>query len=376
VLLLGGLLYLAAAAAGLVLVLPTREAGLFRHPDALTIVVATALVMGVATVWLSVHRRVAHRWFPVWIWGTQLPTVALISVGLGAAGPSWAALSLLYVEVPIVAVFVLRSAYASVVLATVIIGFSIVTLTQPGWPRPALQSLAFALGLGSIGYAFGQLLKRGTQEAQRLSKFRRFLPETVAGVVATSEADDLFEPHRSLITVVFCDLRGFTHFAATASPEDVRATLDEYFAVVGTELSGLGATVGAIHGDGIMAYFGDPLPQADSADRAVAFAVQVRGPMADLVGRWTSRGFQLSYGIGIAHGYATLGVVGFDGRFDYTALGPVVNLAARLSDAARPAETLIDKRTLAEVAQPPATVDRIITVKGFDEPMHVHVMAQ
>lgn len=376
VLLLGGLLYLAAAAAGLVLVLPVRDSGLFRHPDALVLAVAASLVLGLATVWLGLHRRLAHRWFPLWIWGSQLPTVALVSVGLAAAGPRWAAVSVLYVEVPIIAVFVLRPAYASLVVATVIIGFGIVLLTQPGWPRPVLQVLAFALGLGPISYAFGQMLKRGTQEAERLSKFRRFLPATVAGVVATSGADDLFEPHRGLVTVVFCDLRGFTHFAATASPEDVRGTLDEYFSTVGTELAALGATIGAIHGDGIMAYFGDPLPQEDSADRAVAFAVRVRAPMADLVRRWTARGFELSYGIGIAHGYATLGVVGFDGRFDYTALGPVVNLAARLSDAAGPAETLIDQRTLAEVAQPPATVDRLITVKGYDEPVHVHLLTE
>jgi class 3 adenylate cyclase len=155
----------------------------------------------------------------------------------------------------------------------------------------------------------------------------------------------------------------------------VNRTLEEYFAAVGAVLSELDATVGAIQGDGVMAYFGDPLPQEDSARRAVEFATRLRAPMKDLVDRWTACGFNLSYGIGIAHGYATLGVFGFDGRYDYTALGPVVNLAARLSDAAGPAETLIDQRTLAELEeQPPAHIGRSLKLKGFDDALQVHVL--
>jgi class 3 adenylate cyclase len=358
-----------------VLVLPARHSGLFRHADTLLAATCVSVVMGLATTWLGFHRVLAQRWFSLWVWGSQLPTIALISAALAAGGPGWAAGCVLYVEVPIIAVFVLRPAYASAIVGMVIVGFGIVIGTQSGWPRPALQLPAFALGVGSISYAFGVMLRRGAQEAERYSQFRRFLPETVAGIVVTSGRDDLFEPHRALVTVVFCDLRGFTHFAATASPEEVSDALEAYFSVVGTELSGLGATVGAIHGDGIMAYFGDPLPQKDSAQRALAFVHQIRRPMADLIGAWTARGFELSYGIGIAHGYATLGVVGFDGRFDYTALGPVVNLAARLSDAAGRAETLVDQRTIAELANPSSFRERTIAVKGYDEPVRVHVLS-
>jgi hypothetical protein len=206
-LLLGGVMYLAASLAGFAIVLPAHDSGLFRHPDLLLLVATISVVIGTATILLSRRPSLAGRGFALWIWSSQLPTVALISVGIASAGPDWGSGALLYVEVPIIAVFVLRPLYATLVVAMVLVGFGVVLFVQDGWPRPTLTLVGFALGIGSVSFAFGQMLRRGVQEAERLAQFRRFLPEPVARVVATSGDDGLFESHRGLVTVVFCDLR-------------------------------------------------------------------------------------------------------------------------------------------------------------------------
>ena len=264
------------------------------------------------------------------------------------------------------------------VLATMgwaIANFAVIAYVQDGWRNPTAQVLFLAATLVTASLAFGSMIRNGWDEAGRLSGFRRFLPETVANAVVIGGEGDLFEPHRRAITVVFCDLRGFTHFAAMASPEDISDVLNAYFGIVGKHLNELGATVGAIQGDGVMAYFGDPLPIDDPNDRAIAFATRLRQPMDELVQGWNARGFELGWGVGIARGHATLGVVGFDGRSDYTALGPVVNLAARLSDAAGPGETLVDQRTIAEAVHPPETTERSVVLKGYDAPVAVRVLS-
>jgi len=149
--------------------------------------------------------------------------------------------------------------------------------------------------------------------------------------------------------VFFCDLRGFTAFTRDSEPEEVIAITDEYYRAVGTLLQRHGATIGGYAGDGIMAYVGDPVPHPEPARAAVQMVAELRGVMTELVSEWARRGHDLSYGVGIAYGYATLGVVGFDGRYDYTPIGGVVNLAARLCGKAAASQILLDHSTYAEL---------------------------
>lgn len=369
---LGAVVYCAAGLAGIAV---AAFAGDALARPALTLSVSLVAVLTSVALWgFRLRPSLLHRYFGPVLWVLQLSGPPLVSLALVGTGAHVQLAVTLYVAVTIYAAYLLRPAFAAALAALAIAAFAVVVYSQDGWVRPWVQVLFLAATLASTTFTFGALLRIGYSEAARLSGFRRFLPDPVANAVVTGGEGDLFEPHRRAITVVFSDLRGFTRFAASASPEDIQDVLNSYFALVGEHLDALGATVGAILGDGVMAYFGDPIPVPDPCDRAVRFADVVKAPMEQLVGRWASRGYHLSYGIGIAHGYATLGVVGLEGRHDYTALGPVVNLAARLSDAAGPGETLIDQRAMAEVQRRPDTEARLVTLKGFDEQQPVHVL--
>jgi class 3 adenylate cyclase len=205
-------------------------------------------------------------------------------------------------------------------------------------------------------------------ELGRLSGLRRFLSAPVADAVLSGDVSVL-EPHRRQIAVLFCDLRGFTSFAAGSEPEDVVDVLDDYYRAVGDVLRRYEATVGTFAGDGVMAYLGDPVPCEDAATKAVAMAVDLREPLRRLTGSWTRLGHQVGYGIGLAYGYATLGMIGFEGRNDYTALGPVVNLAARLCDGAADGEILVDGRTYDAVRGHVEAELVSVTVKGLTDPV-------
>ena len=186
-------------------------------------------------------------------------------------------------------------------------------------------------------------------EIERLGELRRFLTPQVADAVMSADAEAMTRPHRRRIAVFFCDLRGFTAFTHDSEPEEVIANLDQYYRTVGEVLQRHGATIGGYAGDGIMAYLGDPVPHPEPARAAVQMVTELRGDLAALVAEWQRRGHDLSYGIGLTYGYATLGVVGFDGRFDYTPMGGVVNLAARLCDKATAGQVLLDHATYAEL---------------------------
>jgi adenylate cyclase len=181
--------------------------------------------------------------------------------------------------------------------------------------------------------------------------------------------ETLLAPHRRRIAVVFCDLRGFTHFSSDAAPEETIEELHDYFQVVGEHLEASEATVGMFAGDGIMAYFGDPVPHPDPAGAAVAMCMALREPMAQLQARWDRRGYDLGYGIGVAYGFATMGTIGFRARSEYTPLGPVVNLASRLCSAARDGEVLVDSRTIDAVADRVEAQERSLSLRGFDLPI-------
>lgn len=180
-------------------------------------------------------------------------------------------------------------------------------------------------------------------EIERMGKLKRFLSPQVAELIVAQENEQLLESHRREVTIVFCDLRGFTAFSEIAEPEAVMAVLGDYHQAVGRLVHEYEGTVERFAGDGVMVMFNDPLPCADHAQRAVRMAVAMRARIHALAEDWRKRGHQLGLGIGIAQGYATVGPIGFEGRFDYGAIGTVVNLASRLSDAASDGQILISE---------------------------------
>jgi len=186
-------------------------------------------------------------------------------------------------------------------------------------------------------------------ELERVNRFRRFLSPQLADVIVSSGGDKLLESHRREITVVFCDLRGFTAFAETAEPEEVMLVLRAYHEAMGELIFRHEGTLERFAGDGLMVFFNDPVPCPDPATRAVQMAVGMRKRVGELEVEWRKRGFRLEFGVGIALGYATLGKIGFEGRFDYGAIGTVTNLAARLCDAARGGQILVSQRVYAAV---------------------------
>jgi class 3 adenylate cyclase len=206
-------------------------------------------------------------------------------------------------------------------------------------------------------------------EIAALNRLRRFLSPHVAEAVLSAGEKSVLEPHRSQVAVLFCDLRGFTAFATAVEPEDVIDVLRDYYDTVVAVLDRAEATVGSFAGDGIMAYFNDPVPCPDPSGTAVTVALALQAPMGGLLQRWERKGFKLGYGIGIAYGYATLGTIGSEGRTDYTALGPVVNLAARLCGEAQSGETLIDQRVYEALGHDAPTQRREVKLKGYAEPV-------
>ena len=209
-------------------------------------------------------------------------------------------------------------------------------------------------------------------ELERLSRLQGFLSPQVAAVVMSAGSEQLLAPHRREIAVFFCDLRGFTQFTSQAEPEDVLDVINAYYGVVGQQLHAHDGTVGDFAGDGIMAYFNDPVPCDSPALAAVHMALAVREQMRGLVTAWRNRGYDLGYGIGIAYGYATLGIIGFEGRNDYSPLGSVVNLGVRLCSQAESEQILIDQRVRGAVA-PSCEINAVgeVTLKGFHTPVTV-----
>ncbi len=184
------------------------------------------------------------------------------------------------------------------------------------------------------------------EQLERIGRLRRYLSPQLADLIVSSGEESILESHRRLITVVFCDLRGFTAFAETAEPEEVTGVLDEFHAAVGELIREYEGTLDRFAGDGLMVFFNDPLPQPDHTERAVRMACAMRARTADLARGWRRAGYELDFGVGIAVGHATLGRIGFEGRYDYTAIGTVANLAARLCGEAAGGQILIPARLL------------------------------
>jgi adenylate cyclase len=200
-----------------------------------------------------------------------------------------------------------------------------------------------------------QRVDKQVAELERMARLKGFLSPQIAKLVLSSADKNLLESHRREITVVFCDLRGFTAFAESAEPEDIFTVLQEYYRCLGTSIERYEGTLERFVGDGLLIFFNDPVPCSDPSVRAVRMAVEMRREVAALAEKWRKYGHNLGFGIGIAAGHATLGEVGYEGRFHYAAIGTVVNLGARLAAEATDGQILIDGRVHVAVESMAAT---------------------
>ena len=207
------------------------------------------------------------------------------------------------------------------------------------------------------------------REVDRLSRMGRFLAPQVAQAIAGG-SEDVLRSHRREITVLFCDLRGFTPFAETAEPEDVMAVLSELHEALGPLIFSHQGTLAQFTGDGMMVFFNDPIPCIDPAFRAARLAIDMRDCAMELAVGWRKRGYQLDLGVGLAIGFATCGQVGFEGRSEYTAIGSVTNLASRLCGEAKGGQILVSQRVMALV-QTEFLADSVgeLALKGFARPV-------
>jgi class 3 adenylate cyclase/CheY-like chemotaxis protein len=208
------------------------------------------------------------------------------------------------------------------------------------------------------------------EQLQRLGRLRRFLSPQVAELVVSSGDESFLESHRREITVVFCDLRGFTAFAETVEPEDVMVVLAEFHGAVGDLVHRFEGTLERFTGDGVVVFFNDPIPCEDAPQRAMRMAVAIRSRVGQLAEGWRRKGYDIELGIGIAQGHATLGRIGFEGRSDYAAIGSVTNLAARLCAEAMAGQILISQR-VHSATEDMVTADAVgdLTLRGFSRPM-------
>jgi adenylate cyclase len=207
-------------------------------------------------------------------------------------------------------------------------------------------------------------------ELERLGRLRRFLAPQLADLVLTSGDQSFLDSHGREIVVVFCDLRRFTAFAETAEPEEVMGVLTQYHAALGELIFRFEGTLERFAGDGLMVFFNDPLPCDDAPARAVRMAIEMRTRVQELAAGWARRGYDLSFRAGIAQGYATLGRIGFEGRFDYAAIGSVTNLAVRLCGEAAPWQILVTQRMNAAI-EDVAVSEPVgeLSLRGFSRPV-------
>ena len=210
-------------------------------------------------------------------------------------------------------------------------------------------------------------------QIDRMGRLKRFLSPQLAELIVSSGDESFLESHRREITVVFCDLRGFTAFAETTEPEVTMSVLRQYHEVLGDLIFRFEGTLERFTGDGLMVFFNDPMPCSDPAIRSVRMGVAMRNDVAGLAEGWRRSGHDLGFSVGIAQGYATLGRVGFEGRFDYAAIGTVTNLAARLCDAAAAGQMLVSQRVHAGVEDLVLSTEvRDLQLKGFSRPVSAY----
>jgi adenylate cyclase len=231
--------------------------------------------------------------------------------------------------------------------------------------------------LEAWGRTLEQRVAASVSELERLARLKRFFSPHVADLITSGDAADPLKSHRTEITVVFIDLRGYTEFTETADPEEVMGLLREYHAIMGELILAHHGTVERFAGDAIMLFFNDPVPLPNPAEEAVRMAIAMHARFEHSAIGWRKRGYDLKIGIGIAQGYATLGAIGFEGRLDYGAIGAVCNLAARLCAEARGGQTLVPQRVLGAVEKM-VHAESIgeLTLKGFQRPVRAYNVLQ
>jgi class 3 adenylate cyclase len=214
-------------------------------------------------------------------------------------------------------------------------------------------------------------------ELERTGMLRRFLAPQLADLIIAKGDESILESHRREIVVVFCDIRGFTAFAERAEPEEVMALLRDYHGALGPIVGRFEGTLDHYSGDGVMVFFNDPLPTPEPAKRAIEMAVAMREAAQQVLKTWRRHGHALGFGVGISQGYATLGQIGFAERMDYTAIGTVCNLAARLCDEAKDGQILISRRVAVAVEED-VTLEEIgeVSLKGLSQAVAVYNVAQ
>jgi class 3 adenylate cyclase len=249
-----------------------------------------------------------------------------------------------------------------------LIGVLLVVREEPGpYTDEQIQLVQTFADQAAITIANARLSNAVERQRKELS---RFVSPQVAELLTGARGEQLLAGHRAYITCLFCDLRGFTAFAETAAPEELLELLREYHTLIGELIPVYDGTLEHFAGDGLMVFFNDPTPVDEHELKAIRMAVAVHERFRTLAETWRKRGSDLGLGVGIAAGYATLGRIGFEGRYDYGAIGPVTNLASRLSTHAGSGQILISQRVLAETedgvdASPVGEIE----LKGFGRPI-------
>jgi class 3 adenylate cyclase len=234
----------------------------------------------------------------------------------------------------------------------------------------AIENTRLLNELNKLNQQLEQRVAEQVSEIERMYRLRRFLSPQVADLIVASGTEKQLVSHRREITTLFCDLRGFTSFSESSEPEDVMSLLREYHKAIGEIIIKYSGTLEHYAGDGVMVFFNDPIPVPNSELQAVQAALDMRTAIGSLTEKWRRLGHELGFGVGIAHGFATLGTIGFEGRFDYASIGTVSNVASRLCDEAKPGQILISPRVLMKV-EGIATVERVgdFTLKGISRPV-------
>lgn len=240
----------------------------------------------------------------------------------------------------------------------------------------AIENVRQFKALEALNAELGDRVQAQVGEIERMGRLKRFLPAQVADAIISSGDDKLLSSHRAMIATLFRDIRGFTAFCERAEPEETIEILQTCHEEMGRLLNEYGAGVDHRSGDGIMAIFNDPLPCDDPAGDAVRLAIAMRARMAELCAGWRRLGHRLGFGVGVSLGYATVGMVGSEGRYEYTASGTAVNLAARLCDRAEDGEILISPRAAAALEDDFALeAHGEVMLKGIRETVPVHRVA-
>jgi len=323
-----------------------------------------APLFGLAEFELNIHVQA------VFMWGFALVTV----VGLYRDRRSHGRALPLAVSAGAVAVIVF-TLYGFYDIRILILGYVLLVIA-------ALlnQSLMLATLHGEVAARAGELralndtleqrVEDQVSEIERLARLKRFLSTEIADLITSEGRESLLDSHRAVIACLFCDVRNFTAFSEAVEPEEVMDVLQVVHAQMGRLIAAHGGTIGYRAGDGLMVIFNDPVPCDGPVARAVRLALEMRSAFGEIQAHWRRLGHEVGLGIGIAHGYATLGLIGSEGRYDYTAIGNVVNIAARLCDAAGDGEILIDGRARIEVegaaqTEPAGSLD----LKGVGKPV-------